>query len=85
MSYATEYLAEDFQAQRTALHKKYFALCDKLREAKEGTHEHEILTLKKDAIETEYRYLEKLISIQYHYGYLREHAEQMVRYFNGTH
>ncbi len=83
MSYATEYLAEDFKGQCTALNRKYFAVCDELRKAEEGTHEHEILTLKKEALESEYRYLEKLIYIQSHYNFLREHAEQMAHYFNG--
>lgn len=83
MSRATEILKEDFEAQLEELWEKMYPVLDALRNAEEGTHEYELLNLKKEALKTEYRYLEKLIRIQYHYNSLREHAEQMVRRLKG--
>lgn len=84
MSYATDLLKEDFEAQRDAVAEKWFDIRDAFRRAEKGTHEYELLEAKVEAIKTEYHYLEKLIRIQIHYNNLREHAEQMARYFNGN-
>ena len=84
MSYATDLLKEDFEAQRDAVAEKWFDIRDEFRKAEKGTHEYELLEAKAEAVKTEYQYLEKLIRIQAHYNHLREHAEQMARYFNGN-
>ena len=81
MSYASEYLAEDFEEKRDQVWEQLDDILDALRKVEKGTHEHELLKLKAEVLKTEYRYLEKLIRIQYHYNSLRQHAEQMVRYF----
>ena len=85
MSYATDIIAEDFESQINAVSDKWFDIRDELRNAKEGTHEYELLNAKAEALKVEYHLLQKLYRIQCHYNHLREHAEQMVRYFNGTH
>ena len=81
---AKELFAEDFSQRKHALWNEFFEVSDALSNAKEGTHEYEILTLKKQALRTEEMLLEKLERMQYHYNFVREHAEQLVRFFNGN-
>lgn len=84
MSYVTELFKLDYTQEKKELFKEMMPVCDALFKAQEGTHEYEILTLKKESLEIQYELLDKLEMMQRHYNFVKSHAEQMVRYFNGS-
>lgn len=81
---ANEILAQDLEARQTELWKEQWEVSCALDNAKEGTAEYRLLSYRKQALRREEKLINQLRAVQIKYNFLREHVDQLARYFNGN-